>query len=341
MTVLQVDPHRLPIILSSFVLFHPVSFPGDKQAFIPENQPFTDFSCEQLYCSHKFAAIYLRSGSTAGTRVILIMKICSFTPGLKRQFDREVIRRIQLSNQYPEEILHEECLDHLPESVKKYLHYTGMTGKLKTRNVFIRASGRIRSAPESGWMSFSSWQYNFFDDPLRIFYIKARKMGVPAIGLHLYKEQIAFMDIRLAGFLQIAYARGPEMNQAETVTILNDMCFMAPASLISPDIEWEETDPLNLKASYRNGDIRISAKLTFDQDGRLINFLSFDRYETSGNQFINYPWETPVRDYGNFNGYLLPSQADVIYKHPEEDFCYLEFKLEEIRYNVKSPVKIR
>ncbi len=29
------------------------------------------------------------------------------------------------------------------------------------------------------------------------------------------------------------------MNQGETVTMFNDMCVMAPATLIGPDIVWE------------------------------------------------------------------------------------------------------
>ena len=75
----------------------------------------------------------------------------------------------------------------------------------------------------------------------------------------------------------------------------------------------------------------------FDEEGKLENFLSYDRFETSdGKIYHNFPWETPVKEYRKFGDYYLPSKADVIYKRPEGDFCYLEFMLEDIKYNIKN-----
>ena len=54
-------------------------------------------------------------------------------------------------------------------------------------------------------------------------------------------------------------AKGPEMNQAETVTILNDMCFMAPGSLINKNITWETMDASQVKATFTSVPKEISA----------------------------------------------------------------------------------
>jgi hypothetical protein len=161
-------------------------------------------------------------------------------------------------------------------------------------------------------------------------------MGVPVVGLHLYKNETATMVIKLLNLFKVVDAKGHEMNQAETVTILNDMCFMAPGSLINKNITWKTMDAGQVKATFTNGQITVSAILTFDDEGKLVNFISYDRFETDGKTFTNLPWETPVKDYRTVNGYKLPSKADVIYKRPEGDFCYLEFSLEEIKYNVIS-----
>jgi hypothetical protein len=45
---------------------------------------------------------------------------------------------------------------------------------------------------------------------------------------------------------------------------------------------------------------------------------------------------TPVTGYTNINGYRLPSGAKLIYKHPDEDFCYGEFNLVSMEYNCKE-----
>jgi len=230
--------------------------------------------------------------------------------------------------------LEETDIANLPDAVKEYIRFTGSVGKPKVQNVFIRATGKIRSKPTDGWMSFSSEQYNFFGNPCRFFYIKAKKSGVPAAGLHVYKDRKASMEIKVAGLFKVVDARGKEMDQGETVTLFNDMCFMAPATLADKRIRWEEISPLRIKAKFTNGNITIEALLSFDNDGRLVDFISNDRFETTdGKVYKNYPWRTPVLEYGNFNGYRLPSKADVIYVYPEGDFCYGKFELKEIRYN--------
>jgi hypothetical protein len=266
----------------------------------------------------------------------VILTSTSCTMNLKKIYKDEVTFALKQSNSKPSKLLLENDIEHLPVPVQKYIKYTGAIGKEQVRNVSIKASGKIRSNANNGWMIFSSEQYNIFDKPLRAFYIKAKKMGVPANGLHLYKNETAIMVIKLLGLFKVVDAKGFEMNQGETVTIFNDMCFMAPASLIDKNIQWDTLDSLHVKAKYTNGSITISATLTFDEEGKLVDFISNDRFETSdGKIYKNVPWRTPVKEYGTFNGYRLPSKADVIYQHPDGEFCYLKFKLEDISYNLK------
>lgn len=254
---------------------------------------------------------------------------------MKSTYKKEVKSALQRQVKTSVEILTEKDIEHLPLHVQRYLRVVGAMGKPKVRNVMVRASGQIKSNPaDSSYMNFCSEQYNIFDSPFRAFYIKAKKMGIPAIGLHLYKDTTAVMIIKVAGIFKVADARGPEMDKGETVTVFNDMCFMAPASLINSNIQWEVIDSLHVKAYFTNGTIKISAELTFDNEGKLVDFISYDRYESAdGKVYRNYPWRTPVKEYGYFNGYCLPSKAEAIWVKPDGDFCYGVFNLEEIRYN--------
>lgn len=253
---------------------------------------------------------------------------------MKSIYKREVARALRECKEIPRELLTEKDIAHLPEPVQKYLRFAKVLGRAKVDNVFIKGSGRIRSKPGGGWMKFYSEQQNFFKNPFRAFYLEAYKMGIPAFGLHLYKDATASMVIKLLGLFKVVDARGPEMDQGETVTVFNDMCFMAPASLIDKNIAWEPIDPLHVNAVFKNGSINIRATLVFDSEGKLVNFISPDRFETTdGKLYLNYIWETPVVSYGTINGCYLPTKANVVYKHPEGDFCYLEFEVIDVVYN--------
>ena len=253
---------------------------------------------------------------------------------MKKKYRKEVNSALNRINFLNTEIISEKDLDHLPPVVKKYLIYVNVVGKGRVKNVRIKFDGRIRSKPEDNWMNFSTEQYNFFDRPARIFYIKALKFGLPVKGIHLYKDEKAIMIIKLAGIFKFVDAKGIEMDQGETVTVFNDMCFMAPATLIDQSIHWEPIDDLTVKAIYTNGNISISAILYFNEEGRLINFISNDRFETvDGKTYISYPWSTPIKEYSDVNGSLIASSASTIFHRPEGDFCYGEFNVKEIEYN--------
>lgn len=122
------------------------------------------------------------------------------------------------------------------------------------------------------------------------------------------------------------------MNKAETVTFFNDMCLLAPATLIDKRIVWEAIDKNSAKAIFTNHGISISAILYFNEQGQLINFLSNDRTEV--NTMKSYPFTTPVHSYKNINDYNLFNEGDAIWQYPDGEFVYGKFKLKDVEYNV-------
>ena len=232
------------------------------------------------------------------------------------------------------EIINPDDIRSLPEPVQKYLIYVGAVGKPKVQNIRVVFNGSMKRNRKSNWMPILSQQYNFFDEPSRFFYIRAKMFGIPFDGLHVYSGNTATMQIKVASLFQVVDAKGEMMSHGETVTVLNDMCFMAPATLISKNIQWETIDPLTVKAKYTNDKITISAILKFNEKGELIDFLSDDRYYCEdGKTYLSYPWSTPIRNYIEIDGRKVPSYGEAIWHMPEGEFCYAKFDLKEIEYN--------
>jgi hypothetical protein len=268
--------------------------------------------------------------------VLSLMSVGSFF--MKNEFINHVKNDFITNNKLSIDILTENDIAHLPPVVQKYLHYTRSVGQAKVKNFRAEFIGGMRSKPEDKYMKLQSVQYNFFQNPSRYFFMQARKLGLPATGLHLYQNQTATFEVKMLNWFRVVDAKGDKMDQAETVTLLNDMCFIAPATLIDSRISWKIINNTTVNATFQNGSISISAVLYFKENGELINFISNDRYETDGKKYNNYPWATPVEDYRIINGYYLPSKAKLIYQKPEGDFTYGELEYKSVQYNLKGLV---
>lgn len=250
------------------------------------------------------------------------------------KYTNDVKTGLHQQDYFPNAELSETDIQQLPEPVKKYLRYTGSIGKPKVNNFRIEFTGRIRKDEQSEWMPFTCEQYNFMETPTRLFVMKAAMKGLPIGVYHCFKNGVAFMDIRLFSLFKVQYRDGAEMNLSETVTFFNDMCVLAPPTLIDNRIKWLEVGSDKVKASFTNNNITVSAWLYFNDKGELINFISDDRY--AGDTGKQYPWATPLKDYDDIGGYKLMGNAETIYSYPDRDLVYGTFKLITIKYNCKD-----
>lgn len=154
-------------------------------------------------------------------------------------------------------------LAHLPASVQRYLRRAGVVGQPRVRNFHVRMHGRIRSGRNARWMPLTAEQYNFVEEPARLFYLNASMFMIPVQGYHRYVGPSAAMTVKAAALVPVVQVSGPQMNQGETVTMFNDMCVMAPVTLIDPAIMWEPVDARTARASFTNAGHTIRAELSF------------------------------------------------------------------------------
>lgn len=269
---------------------------------------------------------------TIANAIILIAAIIGYaTWSYYDKYQNDVKSNFEQKAHFLNAKLTEMDIQHLPEPVKKYIHYTGSIGKPKVNNFKIEFKGKIRKNEQSEWMPFTSEQYNFMEIPTRLFFMKAVMKGFPVTGYHLFKNGNAYMDIRLLSLFKVQYQDGYEMDKAETVTFFNDMCCMAPATLIDNRITWQITGENIVKATFTNNGITITADLFFNEVGELVNFKSNDRYNADAGMIL--PWATPLKDYKEVNGYKLAGYAETIYTYPDRDLCYGTFEISSIKYN--------
>ncbi len=256
--------------------------------------------------------------------------------GLRLEYRRTVAERPSRAGRTTtDSLLHETDLAHLPAPVQRYVRRSGAVGQPKVHRVWARFRGRIRSGPDARWMSFTGEQVNVQDPAARYFYMDATLFGLPIQVLHVYEGSAATMRVKVAGLLPMVNAAGPEMDRSETVTLLNDMCWLAPATLISPSISWTAIDDHSASARYTNAGHVIDATLYFNDADELVDFVSFDRSMASpdGRQFTPARWRTPLGPYARFGAVLLSASGDARWQTAAGEYTYIELELLDVRYN--------
>lgn len=259
----------------------------------------------------------------------------SFRARYRRLAD-ESVRSVQSADQTSGSLVTEADLAHLPPPVAGYVRAAGAVGRPHVVGFRAAISGRIRAGADASWMPWTGEQTNTFGvEPSRVFFMDATMKGLPTDVLHVYVGPTATMQVRVASLKTVIDARGPEMDQAETVTLLNDLCVLAPAALVDASIDWTPIDDHRAQATFTNAGHTVSAVLTFNDDHELVDFVSHDRLALSadGRTFTPRTWSTPITHYRSFDGRRLGARGHGRW-HPtdEPSFDYLEFHVDRISY---------
>ena len=267
---------------------------------------------------------------TIANIIILVSLILNYGSYRFEKVYQNDVKRSFVSNNFSKtELLTALDLVLLPKPVQRYLIYAGVLNKPKVHNMRITFQGQMREKGKD-FFPFTCEQYSFFNEPTRLFFMKAKMKGLNVPGYHKYENGIATMDIRLFGFFVVVKKSGKDMDKIETVTLFNDMCLMAPATLIDKRITWQSIDDNSAKATFINHNSTISVILYFNEKGQLIDFISNDR------DVNHYPFSTPVSNYKMTNGINIITYGETIWHYPDGKFVYGKFNLKEFEYNIST-----
>ncbi len=274
-----------------------------------------------------------RVGSSPNLIILIVALLTLGSVRFERGYRQDVYNSQERVRGLAVETVTESDIQALPRPVQRYLRYVGVVGQPKVVSMVAEMTGEMRQRGRA-YFPLTAEQHNFFDRPTRLFFMKGRMFGLTVPGYHRYQENSAAMNVRLFGLLPLVKVDGAVMFEADTVTMFNDMCLMAPATLLDPRITWQTVDDLTVKGTFTNQGVTISAVLYFNDEGQLVNFISHDRWDVSAMK--QYPFSTPVSRYRNLNGYNLPTCGEMIWHYPDGDFVYGKLDINSVTYNIQT-----
>jgi len=269
-------------------------------------------------------------GTIPNLLMLAVAFFCFNIAAFEKTYEKDVRENLQTNNSLATEILTESDIQALPRPVQRYLRYAGALNKPKVKNMRVEFAVQMRGKGKE-FVAYTSEQYNFFAEPTRLFFMKGKMFGLDISGYHRFSKGSATMDIRLLGLVKVVNQSGPVLDKTETVTLFNDMCLMAPATLIDKRIQWQEIDNNSSRAFFTSRGITVSATLFFNDEGQLVDFASNDRTEVT--EMKQLPFFTPVSDYKNINGMNIWTRGEAVWQYPDGKFTYGKFVLKNISYN--------
>ena len=276
-------------------------------------------------------------GTVANILILLVAAYGFASQGpfsFRAAYEGELEARLPAGDAVEAPPLTEGDIAHLPELVQRYLRVTGSVGRPQIHHFKAVWRGRIRETPDDAWMAFTAEQVNFTDDPARFFLMDARRAGLPVDVYHAFADASARMRVRVLSAIPVVDTQSAELTRAETVTLFNDLCLLAPAALIDPAIAWEPVDDRSVRAHYTLGAYTISAVLEFNDAGELVDFISDDRSAASEDGGLTpVRFSTPVGDYRSFEGRRVVTRGEGRWHPPEGAFTYIELELVAFEVN--------
>jgi len=265
--------------------------------------------------------------------VTLIFFVIRWYFGTSRQYCNEVekaLKEVEVVNQ----LITEEDLKVMPELVMNYLIKVGVIGKPRVEYFKVEMTGAIKLEKEMPFGDIVVEQYSFLSTGKRIFKILMKYKGIPVNGLHYYHADDAMMIGKILDSVKVLDASGEVMHKAETVTYFNDLCIMAPAGLLEEEIEWESLDDRKVRGTLSKHGYKVSAVLTFNNEGMLVDFISEDRLAANKDgSYDSIPWSTPMHGFAQVGDYYLPNEGVAVWHYPNNDYEYIQLKINHVSIN--------
>ncbi len=232
-------------------------------------------------------------------------------------------------------------LARLPPTVRRYMHFMGVTGRPRDWSFRAEFLGRFRRTPTESWMPCRALQYNTRLGIARIFTMRVVfARALPMIGHDTYVRGTGRMVGRLLGVFKVVDGKGAEFDTGELTTYLNDAVLLAPSMLLGTETKWTGVDDHTFDVALTDLGRTVTARVVIDDHGAPRDFITTDRYAALPEGLVQARWNTPIPSWTMVDGRPFPGPTGATWALPDGPFTYVEggFVPGSVVYNIGLPV---
>jgi Family of unknown function (DUF6544) len=244
--------------------------------------------------------------------------------GMRRRFQDRVDRLNLPTGPVDTPAVSKTDLTALPRAAARYLRFMGVVGRPRDWSFRARFVGEFRQRLGQRFMPCEAWQYNTSLVPARLYYMRIDFAGVlPMFGVDAYQAGQGRMHGKLLGLVTVADGSGREFDIGELTTYVNDALMIAPSMLLTPAVSWTAADDHSFDITISDGGISATSRVYIDDQGRLVDFGTTDRWAALPAGLTRARWTTPIDGWQDHNGRWLPTGGHAIWHLDTGDFEYV------------------
>jgi hypothetical protein len=231
------------------------------------------------------------------------------------------------------ELVGEAELAALPRAARALMDFYGVhAGQPKQWSLRMGWRGRFRMGPNRPWMPIEAIQYDTRLPVARFFHMRARMNGVfPVLARDTYVKGRGHMLGKVVDLVTVVDGSGPEFDQGELITWLNDCVLFAPSMLLGPSTLWFHVAERAFDLSFSDQGHKVTARVFVDDRGAPVNFETTDRFlndpDDPKHPLIRGRWTTPIESWLRIGNRTYPSRGKATWHLAGGDFTYGEFDL--------------
>jgi hypothetical protein len=231
-------------------------------------------------------------------------------------------------------------LAELPAPARAYLDRALRRRRSPVRTARLLHGGSFRPTLEGPSLPIAGRQFLSADPPGFVWWGRAHV--APGLWIDARDRCVAGrggMRVSLESTLELADARGQEIDQGSLLRLLAEMAWM-PTALVDPGyVSWSAAEgvPPRARATLRVHEREVSAVFEFREDGLPAAVFAERHRDLGGGRSALTPWSGRLDDFREVDGLLVPHLLTACWHVGGREVPYARFVLERLEYDESVP----
>jgi len=230
-------------------------------------------------------------------------------------------------------IITENDLKDLPETIARYLRWSGVVGKQRISYLHLTHSGTFRTGADKPFLPIKGEYYLTSGSPSFCWYGKVSMFpGLTVSAIDSYFKGKGHMQVKLMSVFKIVDDSSEELNHSAFGRCVAEMTMIPTFFLDKERIQWSYSDSIKVECTVMDEGLKTHAELYFSADGALDRIVAERFYDRGNGQSTLEKFTGTAQGYNIYNGLKLAAIFDGYWNLPEGDLHYVHFIVDSVQY---------